>query len=100
MLFDIVYMIRTFPTLANTSAASCVCDLSNLYNQLVVHEILGSGAFQSKKLSFISAKDLALSSNCISFLVDELPYLRSQVLLHTTTEAIQKTLESQFDKLA
>jgi hypothetical protein len=44
--------------------------------------ILGSGAYSLGKLETIQPKHLALTAQCLSFILEELPFVKSQLFLH------------------
>lgn len=58
-------------------AAHVLVKQTKIFNSLVQEEILGGGAFQKKKLKHINSRHLALASNCIAFVLDQLPFFKS-----------------------
>jgi len=61
--------------------------------------ILGSEAFKKKILQNITSKHLALTLNCICFVLDEIPYIKQQVMLNIEQEHHTAQLEADFKKL-
>ena len=75
-------------------------------------EILGGAAFQKKKIKHITSKHLgkfishsftflcfncftALASNCVSFIIDEVPFVQSQMAILITQEEQMGSLERE-----
>jgi len=90
MIIDFSELVRCFPCLIE-QACSKLLELIKIFNKITRDEILLSGAFDSKKLKSITAKHLckysiylinlsiALTSNCISFLLDQVPFIQSNL---------------------
>ena len=80
MIYDFLLIIRNFP-LVTFEGTSRLIKFIQHYNTEVAKLILGSGVYEKKKLQTITAKHLSLTCNCISFVLDELPFVKSQSVL-------------------
>ena len=93
ILFEYVTLARQFESLAADVSLKLV-ETIQAFNSLVCDEILGGAAFNKKKIKHITSKHLgklirpllstltkpgfflvALASNCISFVIDEVPFI-------------------------
>jgi len=83
-----------------------------VFNSLVCDEILGGAAFNKKKIKHITSKHLgkeiwlsfftvfaacptALASNIISFVIDEVPFIQSQMAVKIKEQAQLESLERE-----
>jgi len=69
-------LARQFEGLAADAGHKAI-EIIQVFNSLVADEILGGAAFQKKKIKHITSKHLALASNCVSFVIDEVPFIQS-----------------------
>lgn len=76
ILYEYITLARQFEGLASEAGIKAV-ELIQVLNSLVADEILGGSAFNKKKIKHITSKHLALASNCISFIIDEVPFIKS-----------------------
>ena len=74
-------------------------ELIQVFNSLVADEILGGAAFNKKKIKHITSKHLALASNCISFIIDEVPFIKSQMAVQIKQEEQLASLERECQKV-
>jgi len=74
IVYEYITLARNFASLAPEASAK-LAEVSSLFNELVCDDILGTNAVTNNKIQHITAKHLSLASNCISFVVDEVPFI-------------------------
>ncbi|CDW75065.1 UNKNOWN [Stylonychia lemnae] len=98
MVFEFLRIIRNFPQVS-FEGASRLIEFIKFYNSVTCQLILGSGAFYQKKLESITAKHLSLTANCLCFVLDEIPFIQSQVAINLN-EIHLKHIDAEFVKLS
>jgi vacuolar protein sorting-associated protein 54 len=80
-----------------TETGSRLIDLFKLFNSKVCQLVLGAGATALGHLKTINSKHLGLSAQCISFLLEELPYI--EVRLETSVPDYRALLAADIARL-
>lgn len=80
-----------------------IIEIITKYNTSLNHEVLGCGAFKREKVSNITARHLALSSNCLMLLLNEImPNIKDNFILAESAGYginIKRKIESDFNDL-
>jgi len=80
-----------------TETGSRLVDLCKLFNSKVCQLVLGAGATALGHLKTINSKHLGLSAQCISFLIEELPFI--EVRLETAIPDYRTLLAADIARL-
>eukprot|EP01132_Coremiostelium_polycephalum_P007405 gene7405-9100_t len=72
-------------------------EILHTFNVMTYQSILGAGARQQMKLKTITSKHLAITSQCLSFVIKFIPYLKT--VLQGQLNVKQQSLLNGFDKL-
>ena len=81
-----------FPTLAKEVLLR-IAELLRLFNTRANKLVLGADAMRLTRLKRITAKHLALCSQCLSLVIAELPHIRAAVANHLPTKQVPLLLE-------
>ena len=81
IIYEYIKIIRFFPDIAVDGAIK-MFEVIKEFNSKANALVLGGGAVYSQKLNNITAKNLSLSAQCVCFLLEELPFLKSQIMLN------------------
>lgn len=80
-----------------------IIEIIQKYNASLNTEVLGCGAFKREKVANITARHLALSSNCLMLLLNEiLPNIRDNFILAESAGYgvnIRRKIEGDFNEL-
>ncbi|EGG15358.1 vacuolar protein sorting 54 family protein [Cavenderia fasciculata] len=94
---DYLNCIEKIPMLAVDSIPK-IAELLNTFNGITYQLVLGAGARQIMRTKTITSKHLGLTSQCLSFLVKLIPYLKTYLQRFLPSKN-QYALLNNFDKL-